>query len=112
MHVQGSCFANQNLLLFRPFRSSRCRRCSLVGTLRSEDGDGGENVAEKVNSRYFKLYGAYSTSFNSSNVGIFFLELNSKRLYRSSGNEKESRCLVLTSSTTREIRNFHIVVMQ
>ena len=26
----------------------------------------------------------------------FFLELNSKRLYRSTGKEKESRCLVLT----------------
>ena len=33
-----------------------------------------------------------------------FLELNSKRLYQSSGNEKESRCLVFTSSTKRKIR--------
>ena len=69
MHVQGSCFANQNLLLFRPFRSSRCRRCSLVGTLRSEDGDGGENVAEKVNSRSFNLHRDYSKSLTLSNVG-------------------------------------------
>ena len=42
----------------------------------------------------------------------FFLELNSKRLYRSSGKEKESRCLVFTSSTKREIRHFHDVVVQ
>ena len=28
-----------------------CRRQITLGTLRSEDGDGGENVAEKVNSR-------------------------------------------------------------
>ena len=28
----------------------------LVGTLRSEDGDGRENVAEKVNSRSFNLH--------------------------------------------------------
>ena len=39
------------------------------------------------------------------------LELNSKRLYRSSGKEKESRCLVFTSSTKREIRQFHVVVV-
>ena len=42
----------------------------------------------------------------------FFLELNSKRLYRSSGKEKESRCLVFTSSTKREIRHFYDVVVQ
>ena len=41
-----------------------------------------------------------------------FLELNSKRLYQSSGKEKESRCLVFTSSTKREIRHFHVVVVQ
>ena len=41
-------------------------------------------------------------------------ELNSKRLYRSSGKEKESRCLVqvFTSSTKREIRQFHVVVVR
>ena len=41
----------------------------------------------------------------------FFLELNSKRLYRSSEKE-ESRCLVYTSSTKRSIRHFHVVVVQ
>ena len=41
-----------------------------------------------------------------------FLELNSKRLYRSSEKEKESRCLVSMSSTESEIRHFHVVVVQ
>ena len=41
-----------------------------------------------------------------------FLELNSKRLYQSSGKENESRCLVFTSSTKRKIRLFHVVVVQ
>ena len=41
-----------------------------------------------------------------------FLELNSKRLYQRSEKEKESRCLVFTSSTKREIRHSHIVVVQ
>ena len=40
-----------------------------------------------------------------------FLDLNSERLYQSSGKEKESR-LVFTSSTKREIRHFHVVVVQ
>ena len=41
-----------------------------------------------------------------------FLELNSKGLYQSSGKEKESCCLVFPSSTRREIRHFHVVVVQ
>ena len=41
-----------------------------------------------------------------------FLVLNSKGLYQSSGKEKESCCLVFLFSTKREIRHFHIVVMQ
>ena len=42
----------------------------------------------------------------------FSLELNSKRLYQSSGKEKESCSLVFTSSTKHEIRHFHILVVQ
>ena len=42
----------------------------------------------------------------------FFLESNSQRLYRRSGKGKESRCLVFSSSTKREIRYFHVVVIQ
>ena len=46
----------------------------------------------------------------------FFLELNSKWLYRILGKEKESRlsllCLVFAFCTKREIRYFHVVVVQ
>ena len=43
----------------------------------------------------------------------FFLKLNSKRLYQSSGKEKETRHgLVFTPSTKRETRHFHVVVVQ
>ena len=38
--------------------------------------------------------------------------MNFKRLFRSLGNEKESRYLVFTSSKKREIRHFHVVVVQ
>ena len=41
-----------------------------------------------------------------------FLELNSKGLHQSSGKEKESCCLLFPSSTKREIRYFHVVVVQ
>ena len=41
-----------------------------------------------------------------------FLELNSKGLYQSSGEEKQSSCLVFPSSTKREFRHFHVVVVQ
>jgi len=40
------------------------------------------------------------------------LELNSKGLYQSLGKEKESCCLVFSTSTKCEIRHFHVVVMQ
>ena len=40
-----------------------------------------------------------------------FLELNSKGLLQSSGKEKESCCLLFPSSTKREIRQFHAVVV-
>ena len=59
-----------------------------------------------------KRYRAYSNSCNSSNVGNFFLDLNSKKLCQSSGKENESRCRVFTSSTKREIRHFYVVVVQ
>ena len=42
----------------------------------------------------------------------FFLELNSKRLYRSSEKEEESRWLVYTSSSKSSVRHFHVAVIQ
>ena len=40
----------------------------ILETLRSEDGDGRENVVEKVNSRSFNLHRDYSKSLTLSNV--------------------------------------------
>ena len=40
------------------------------------------------------------------------MELNSKGMHQSSGKEKESCCLLFPSSTKREIRQFHVVVVQ
>ena len=55
---------------------------------------------------------AYSISLNSSNVGKIFWELNSKGLYQSSGKENESCFLAFMSSTKRESRHFHVVIVQ
>ena len=41
----------------------------LIGTLRSEDGNGSERVAEKVNSPSFNLHRDYSKSLTLTNEG-------------------------------------------
>ena len=41
-----------------------------------------------------------------------FLELNSRRLYLSSEYERQNPCLVFTSSTGHENRQFHVLVVQ
>ena len=40
-----------------------------------EDGNGSENVTQKVNLHCFKLHRSYCNSFNLSNVGDFFRSL-------------------------------------
>ena len=42
---------------------------TLLGTLRSEDDDGSENVVEKVNSRSSSLHRVYSSALTLSIVG-------------------------------------------
>ena len=58
----------------------------------------GESVTWKVNSPCFKSSCAYYNSLNWCKYWQIYLELNSiERLYRSSGKEKESRCLASRS---------------
>ena len=58
----------------------------LVSKNDSDGSDGYESVTKKVNSRCFKLYLAYSISFNSSNVRTFLWSWILKKLCRSSVN--------------------------
>ena len=92
--------------------SSIANRYETIGSLSNDDGHGSENVTQKVNSRCFKLHRSYSNSFNLSNVGDFFQEMNYKGLHLSSQKEKEIGCHVFSSSIKREIRQFHAVVVQ
>ena len=47
----------------------------------THDDESGKNVSWKVNWRSFQVHCSYSMPFNLSNVGEFFLELNSKGLF-------------------------------
>ena len=82
-----------------------------LGSLRNDDGDGYENVTEKVNLRCLKLYRAYSISFNSSNVGKFFRSwiLKDCIQFQEISRKLSSFVPVLDK---REIRQFHVVVLQ
>ena len=42
-----------------------------IGRLSNEDDDGCENVAKKMNLRFFKLYRVYLDPLNMSNAGDF-----------------------------------------
>ena len=74
----------------------------ILGSLSKNDGDGYGDVTLKVKSGCFKLYRAYSISFNWSNVGNFFLDLNSKKLYQSSG--KETKVVVVFSRPPQNVK--------
>ena len=66
-----------------------------------------------MHQRYLTLYRAYSISFNSSNVGkLFWSWILTDCIKVQEKKRKESCCLVFPSSTRREIRHFHVVVVQ
>ena len=69
----------------------------------------------KVNLRCLKLYRAYSISFiiNSSNVGkCFWSWIPKDRIKVQEKKNKVEHCLLFPSSTKRETRQFHAVVVQ
>ena len=105
MFITRNCYCESLFVLLRPHRGK-------VRSLSNNDGVSYENVTEKVNSRCLKLYCVSSMSFDSSNAGKFFSELNSKGLYQNSAKEKESCCLVFPSLTKYEIRHFHVIVVE
>ena len=79
------------------------------------------DMATKGVFKLLQLNRAYSISFNSSDVAIFFWSWNLKDCIEvqekknkvfASLSPAPGRCLVSTFSTNREIRNFHVVVEQ
>ena len=78
------------------------------------NGDGSVNITQKRNSRCVKLLGSDIPSRSIYEMLANFLELNSKSLvFLSSEKEKINLFLELfTSFIKREIRTFHVVVVQ
>ena len=114
-HGHRHCHHHHNIIVINiviVIVTIRLSSSSLLRSLNNDDGDGYENVTYKVKSRCFKLYRAYSISFNSSNVGKFFWSWILKDCIKVYEKKKESCCLVFPSSTKRAIRHFHVVVVQ
>lgn len=76
------------------------------------NGDGSENVTQRVNSRCFGFFAIIpSPTISVSNVGQFFWSWTLKVLSKL-GKRKISRFLVFTSFIKREFGKFHVVVAQ
>ena len=106
--IKGLCFNKCLKANFRWFHFFR-------GAIRELRQQRWRRLRKSHSKNEFALLQALSCSFQLVRFvkcWEIFLELNSKRLYRSSGKEKESRCLVFTSSTNRKIKHFHVVVVQ
>ena len=84
----------------------------ILGSLSNDNGDGYENVTYKVNLRCLKLNRTYSISLNSSNVGTVFWSWILTDCIKVQEKKKKRCCLLLPSSTKREIRQFHVAVVQ
>ena len=78
-------------------------------SLSNDNSDCFENVTLKVNLRCLNLIALIPSRSIRQTLAT---TLNSKGLYQSSGKENESCCLVFPSSTKREIRHFHVVLVQ
>ena len=85
---------------------------SIIGSLSNNDGKGGENVTQKVNSRCFKLHLFFATFLICQILAIFSGVEFERSVSKFKKTEKENRCLVFTSAIKREIKNFHVVVVQ
>ena len=88
------------------------RRCRIVRSLKQQRR---RRLRKRHLKSEFALLQALSRLFHLVyfvKCWQMFLEFNSKGLYQSSGKENENCCFVFPSSTKREIRRFHVVVVQ
>ena len=83
-----------------------------IGTLRSEDSGGGENVTLKVNWRSFGVHRDYSNSLTFSNVGDFSWSWILEIVQVQKDWKDNEKFVLFTSPTKREIRKFRVVVVQ
>ena len=89
--------------LFHQQISQLVLRRSINVEIASNDIEFKQQRRRRLRKRHLiKRLFAYSISFHSTNVTIFFLVLNSKGLYSSSGKEEESCRRMFPSSTKRD----------
>ena len=92
--------------------SSSSSSWSSLATLSNGDGDGSENAAEKRNLHSCKLNRVYLDPLNMSNAGDVSWNWIVKGFYSSSKKGRKIRRRLSTSSIKRQIRRFHVVVVQ
>ena len=88
-------------------RADKSTRAFFLGNFSINDGDDSENVTFELNSRFFELFRVYSNWGKMSNVGEI-----SWGLHSSLERERKIRRRLLTSSIKREVRHFHVEVVQ
>ena len=102
-----------NKFLFKKYHDKRCRHqgaykyLTTTATAMNTSLKNSEFALRQTFSRFIPSPLTRQMLANFSQ-----LKLNSKGLYQSLGIEKESCCLVFPSSTKREFRHFHVVVVQ
>ena len=93
-------------------QNSQLKRRLIIGSFSIDDGDGSENVTLKRFSRFFKRCRVYSHSAENVKCRRSSLQLISWGPHSSLERERKIRCRLFTSSKKREIRHFHVVVVQ
>ena len=78
----------------------------------NDEDDGSENVAKKMNLRSFKLNRVYLDPLNMSNAGAFSWKRILKDFIQVQKKEGKFCRRTSTSSKKRQIRRFHVVVVQ
>ena len=76
----------------------------------SNDDDGSENVAKKLNLPHFKCYRVYLELLNLSNVGDFSWSWILKDFIQDQ--KEKGELVVVCSLLKRRIRRFHFIVVQ
>ena len=102
----------QRLLFARQLTQRKCSLCSQGTEIRELKPKTTATATATKTSLQERIRTAsnFTALFQPHSIRLF--ELNSKGLYQSSGKETEGRFPVSTSSTKREIRQFHVVVVQ
>ena len=96
------------------FKDLKRQTTYIIGTSHSiDDGDGSETVAIKTSLRFHKLCGVYSNSLKMSNLSRNFSGdelLGTTPKFRRQSYDTRRR--LFTSSISRRIRHFQVVVVQ